>query len=266
MIRTPFVLNLVVLGLSLTTLPVGTPGELLAQAPRTTGHEHLARSGLRGRAAGREAARVRLLQHRHGQGTPVPVRRPSTGILRAFGSRQAAEAARSCDRNSRGGRRPRVALGVRGARRRSAWQVKLSPSSDRCSFQWPRVTAPFSRTRSCGRATVRGSTHTRARRAGMCSRESSAWRLPQARARAGAGQTMTVPANVPMELNVTGTALRRAFALVIHDSTQERGASHPTGSQPGNVAPDSSPAYPTPAPSRIACSVACVRTSGRLLM
>ncbi len=41
--------------------------------------------------------------------------------------------------------------------------------------------------------------------------------------RAGAGQTMTVPPNVPMELSVTGTVLRRAFALVIHDSTQERG-------------------------------------------
>ena len=41
--------------------------------------------------------------------------------------------------------------------------------------------------------------------------------------RAGAGQTMTVPPNVPMELNVTGTVLRRAFALVIHDSTQQRG-------------------------------------------
>ena len=34
---------------------------------------------------------------------------------------------------------------------------------------------------------------------------------------------MTVPANIPMELNVTGTTLRRAFALVIHDSTQQRG-------------------------------------------
>src|SRR4030095_6886598 len=41
--------------------------------------------------------------------------------------------------------------------------------------------------------------------------------------RAGAGQTSTVLPNVPMELNVTGTKLRRAFALVIHDSTQERG-------------------------------------------
>jgi quercetin dioxygenase-like cupin family protein len=46
---------------------------------------------------------------------------------------------------------------------------------------------------------------------------------PAGASRAGAGETMTVPPNVPMELNVTGTALRRAFALVIHDATQERG-------------------------------------------
>jgi hypothetical protein len=41
--------------------------------------------------------------------------------------------------------------------------------------------------------------------------------------RASAGGTMTVRPNIPMELNVTGTTLRRAFALVIHDSAQERG-------------------------------------------
>lgn len=41
--------------------------------------------------------------------------------------------------------------------------------------------------------------------------------------RARAGGTMMVRPNVPMQLNVTGTALRRAFALVIHDSAQERG-------------------------------------------
>jgi hypothetical protein len=34
---------------------------------------------------------------------------------------------------------------------------------------------------------------------------------------------MTVRANTPMELNVTGKTLRRAFALVIHDSAQQRG-------------------------------------------
>ncbi len=41
--------------------------------------------------------------------------------------------------------------------------------------------------------------------------------------RARAGATMTVPSHTPMELNVTGKTLRRAFALVIHDSTQPRG-------------------------------------------
>ena len=41
--------------------------------------------------------------------------------------------------------------------------------------------------------------------------------------RGRAGGTMTVRPNIPMELDVTGTTLRRAFALVIHDSAQERG-------------------------------------------
>lgn len=41
--------------------------------------------------------------------------------------------------------------------------------------------------------------------------------------RAGAGGTMTVRPNTPMELSVTGTTVRRAFALVIHDSAQVRG-------------------------------------------
>ena len=46
---------------------------------------------------------------------------------------------------------------------------------------------------------------------------------PDGAARAGAGSTMAVRPNLPMELNVTGTTTRRAFALVIHDSTQVRG-------------------------------------------
>ena len=46
---------------------------------------------------------------------------------------------------------------------------------------------------------------------------------PAGATRARAGGTMTVGANTPMELNVTGTTIRRAFALVIHDSAQERG-------------------------------------------
>lgn len=41
--------------------------------------------------------------------------------------------------------------------------------------------------------------------------------------RARAGATMTVGSGTPMELHVTGTKLRRAFALVIHDAAQPRG-------------------------------------------
>ena len=46
---------------------------------------------------------------------------------------------------------------------------------------------------------------------------------PTGAARAQTGRTMTVPPNIPMELNVTGTAIRKAFALVIHDAAQARG-------------------------------------------
>jgi quercetin dioxygenase-like cupin family protein len=46
---------------------------------------------------------------------------------------------------------------------------------------------------------------------------------PAGATKAKAGGTMTAPSNTPMELNVTGKTLRRAFALVIHDSAQARG-------------------------------------------
>jgi quercetin dioxygenase-like cupin family protein len=46
---------------------------------------------------------------------------------------------------------------------------------------------------------------------------------PEGARKARAGETMTVRSNIPMELHVTGKTLRRAFALVIHDSTQQRG-------------------------------------------
>jgi quercetin dioxygenase-like cupin family protein len=48
--------------------------------------------------------------------------------------------------------------------------------------------------------------------------------------RARAGGTMTVRSDIPMQLNVTGKRVRRAFALVIHDSAQQRGT--PSGWKP----------------------------------
>ena len=61
--------------------------------------------------------------------------------------------------------------------------------------------------------------------------------------RARAGRTASVPSNVPMELNVTGKTLRRAFALVIHDSLR-RGVYPLTGNPP-----ESAVSKPVPEPS-----------------
>ena len=41
--------------------------------------------------------------------------------------------------------------------------------------------------------------------------------------RGRAGETVVVPANVPMELYITGSTLRRALVVVVHDSRQPRG-------------------------------------------
>jgi quercetin dioxygenase-like cupin family protein len=46
---------------------------------------------------------------------------------------------------------------------------------------------------------------------------------PAGATRGGTGETMTVRPDTPMELNVTGKTVRRAFALVIHDSVEARG-------------------------------------------
>ena len=46
---------------------------------------------------------------------------------------------------------------------------------------------------------------------------------PSGANRAKSGETMTVPPNVPMELSITGTEVRKSLVVVIHDSSQTRG-------------------------------------------
>jgi quercetin dioxygenase-like cupin family protein len=46
---------------------------------------------------------------------------------------------------------------------------------------------------------------------------------PAGASRAKAGGTMTVPPNVPMQLSITGTEVRKSLVLVIRDSSQPRG-------------------------------------------
>jgi quercetin dioxygenase-like cupin family protein len=45
--------------------------------------------------------------------------------------------------------------------------------------------------------------------------------------RGGAGEAVVVPGNVPMELYINGSALRRALVVVVHDSRQPRGTPSP---------------------------------------
>ena len=119
MIRTPFVLNLVVLVVSLTVLPIGTRGELLAQASRH-GHEHLTEVACVDTPPGEKRPEfgcfnIATVKELHFSETTV------YWHLYSFESRRAANAAKSAT-ESLGGRRPRVALRIWGARRRSAWR------------------------------------------------------------------------------------------------------------------------------------------------
>lgn len=217
MIRTPFVFNLVVLALSLT----GTTRDLQAQVPGTTGHEHLT-----------EVACVDV---------PPGEDRPEFGCfniatvkdlhfteeavywhLYTFASRKAAEAAMSATgvvAEADG----RVWLSEFGAR-------DVAPNGGDAvavvgPLQLP-VAKKFSAVLSY--AVMRPGDSSRVHthpgpEAWYVLAGDQCLETPAGATRAGAGQTMTVPPNVPMELNVTGTTLRRALALVIHDSTQERG-------------------------------------------
>jgi quercetin dioxygenase-like cupin family protein len=234
MIRAPFVFNLVVLISSLTAIPAGTMGELQAQAPRMTGHEHLT-----------DVACVDV---------PTGDKRPEFGCfnigtvkelqfrqatvywhLYAFGSRKAAEGARSAtgiivEEDGR------VWLSEFGAR-------DIAPrGGDAVAVVGP-LQLPVATTYSAvlSYAVMRpgdsSRVHTHPGPEGWyVLAGEQCLETPAGATSAGAGQTMTAPPNVPMELKVTGATLRRAFALVIHDSTQERGVPS-DWKPPGNCGP-----------------------------
>ena len=113
-------------------------------------------------------------------------------------------------------------------------EARLSPSSDHCSFPQQRATPRCSRY-AVMRPGDNSRVHTHPGPEG--------WKVlageqcletPAGATRGRAGGTMTVEGNTPMELNITGTTIRRAFALVIHDSAQ-REASPLTGNRRGPV-------------------------------
>jgi quercetin dioxygenase-like cupin family protein len=221
MFRTPFALNLVVLGLSLAALPTGTTGGLLAQAPRTTGHDHLSEVACVDVPAGEKRPEFGCFNI----GTVKGLQFRQTAVywhLRTFGSRQAADAARSATGLvvEEDGRVWLSEFGARDAAPRGGEAVAVVGP-----MQLP-VAKSYSAVLSYAvmRPGDSSRVHTHPGPEGWyVLAGEQCLETPAGAHRAGAGQTLAVPANVPMELNVTGKALRRAFALVIHDSTQQRG-------------------------------------------
>ena len=220
MIRAPFVLNLVVLA-SLTVLPAGTTGELQAQALPATGHDHLGEVACVDVAAGAKrpefgcfnVATVRDLQF------------SQTAVywhLNVFGSRKAAEAAKSATGIvvEEDGRVWLSEFGARDAAPRGGESVAVVGP-----LQLP-LAKSYSAVLSYAvmRPGDSSRVHTHPGPEGwyLIAGE-QCLETPAGANKAGAGQTMTVEPNIPMELNVTGKTIRRAFALVIHDSTQDRG-------------------------------------------
>lgn len=217
MARVPLAGALVLPLLALLTVS----GDLLAEAPGTAGHEHLS-----------EVACVDV---------PPTEQRPEFGCfnigtvtglhfsqasvywhLHAFPTRQAAEAAKSAtglvvEEDGRAWLSefgPRIIASPGGQAIAVVGPLQLAPARSYSAVLSYAVMRPGD--------TSRVHTHPGPEGWYVLAGE-QCLETPAGAHRAQAGATMTVPPNIPMELRVTGTELRRAFALVIHDSTQQRG-------------------------------------------
>ena len=231
MARIPFICALALSLIVPQIMPIGT---LRAQAPSTTGNEHL-----------NEVACVDI---------PPDEKRPEFGCfnigtvtglhfsqpsvywhLRAFPNRKAAEAAKS-------------ATGIVVEEDGRAWLSEfgprdIAPRGGKAVAVIGPMQLPVAKTYSAvlsyavmrPRDSSRVHTHPGPEGWYVLAGE-QCLETPAGANRAQAGGTMTVPPNIPMELNVTGTTLRRAFALVIHaDSAHRRGARALNGNRPEPV-------------------------------
>ena len=221
MIRTPFVFNLGVLVLSLTTLPTWTTGELLAQAPRTEGHAHLSEVACVDVSPGAKRPEFGCFN----VGTATGLQFPQAAVywhLHTFGSRQAADAAKSATGIvvEEDGRVWLSEFGARDAAPRGGQAVAVVGPLELPAAKSYSAVLSYAVMRPGDSSRVH--THPGPEGWYVLAGE-QCLETPAGATKAGAGRTMAVPPNVPMELSVTGTTLRRAFALVIHDSTQQRG-------------------------------------------
>ena len=207
--------------LSLGALQLAPIGHLHAQAPAPAAHQHLTEVACVDVPPG--AKRPEFGCFNVGEATGLHFSQRSVyWHLRAFPSRKAAEAARS-------------ATGIVVEEDGRAWLSEFGPRNaaprggESVAVVGPlELPAARSYTAVLSYAVMRpgddSRVHTHAGPEGWyVLAGEQCLETPAGAHRSRAGGTMTVRSGVPMELRVTGHELRRAFALVIHDSTQARG-------------------------------------------
>jgi quercetin dioxygenase-like cupin family protein len=218
MTRTPFIWALVLFLVAFQIVPIGN---LWAQVPGTVGHDHLTEVACVDVPAGEKRPEFGCFN----VGTVTGLHFSQASVywhLRAFPSRKAAEAAKSATGIvveedgrvwlSEFGARNSTALG--GESIAVVGPLQLPAAKSYAAVLSYAVMRPGDNSR----------VHTHPGPEGWyVLAGEQCLETPAGAHGARAGETMTVPPNTPMELNVTGTTLRRAFALVIHDSAQPRG-------------------------------------------
>jgi quercetin dioxygenase-like cupin family protein len=218
MARTPFIGVLVLLLVAFHIVPIGN---VWAQVPGTTGHEHLTEVACVDMPTGEKRPEFGCFN----VGTVTGLHFSQTSVywhLRTFPSRKVAEAAKSAtgivvEEDGR------VWLSEFGARNSAplggesiavVGPLQLPAAKSYAAVLSYAVMRPGDNSR----------VHTHPGPEGWyVLAGEQCLDTPDGANRARAGGTMTVRSNTPMELNVTGKTLRRAFALVIHDSAQQRG-------------------------------------------
>jgi quercetin dioxygenase-like cupin family protein len=214
----PFRVVSILFLLALHLLPMR---HLRAQAPGTAGHEHLTEVACVDLPAGEQRPEFGCFN----VGLATGLHFTQTSVywhLREFPSKKAAEAARS-------------ATGIVVEEDRRVWLSEFgprntaTPGGKAIAVVGPLQLRPAkSYTAVLSYAVMRpgdnSRVHTHAGPEGWyVLAGEQCLETPAGTSRGRAGETMTVRPDTPMELNVTGKTVRRAFALVIHDSAQARG-------------------------------------------
>jgi quercetin dioxygenase-like cupin family protein len=218
MVRTPFIGALVLFLAAFRIVPVGN---LWAQVPGTAGHDHLTEVACVDVPPGENRPQFGCFN----VGTVTGLHFSQASVywhLRAFPSRKTAEAAKSAAGIvvEEDGRVWLSEFGARNSAPRGGESIAIVGPLQLPAAKSYAAVLSYAVMRPGDNSRVH--THPGPEGWSVLAGE-QCLETPAGAHRSRAGSTMTVPPNIPMKLTVTGKTLRRAFALVIHDSAQERG-------------------------------------------